>query len=281
MNEIININNLTFAYNQQNNVLNNISLKFCQGEFVSIIGPNGSGKSTLVKQFNGILLPTHGEVKVLGFSTTDSENIINIRKNISMVFQNPDNQIVATIVEEDVAFTLENLGVEPSEIQKRVNHALELVGMSKYKKHAIHQLSGGQKQRVAIASAISTMPKCIVLDEPTSMLDPVGRDDVLKLITNLSKQYNITIILITHFMEEACLADRLVVMDHGEVIMDDVPKQIFSKPDQLIEVGLELPKTVELCNKLKHKGYNVNQSAITVAEATDVIKSILELNAVT
>lgn len=275
MNEIINIKNLTFSYNQKNNVLNNVDLKFKQGEFVSIIGPNGSGKSTLAKQFNGILLPTHGEVNVLGFLTTDSEHIIDIRKNISMVFQNPDNQIVATIVEEDVAFALENLGTEPNKIKKRVNDALKMVGMDEYKKHATYQLSGGQKQRVAIASAISTMPKCIILDEPTSMLDPAGREDVLKLISNLVKEYNITIILITHFMEEACLADRLIVMDHGKVIMDNTPKQIFAEPKQLLEIGLELPITVELCNKLKCKGYNVSQPAINITEATEVIKSIL------
>lgn len=276
MEDIINIKNLTFSYGNGDLVLDDISLNIKQGEFISIIGPNGCGKSTFVKQLNGVLTPSSGEVKVMNYLTTDVENIFNIRKNISMVFQNPDNQIVATIVEEDVAFTLENLGVDPIEIRKRVDKSLEMVNMLEYSKHATYQLSGGQKQRVAIASAISSMPKCIVLDEPTSMLDPIGRKDITNLIYKLSKEYNMTVIFITHFMDEACLADRLIVMDKGKIMIDSSPLHVLEKEDQLIKLGLELPKPTYLCKQLKSRGYYIDKSVITVEEAVEALKLVLE-----
>ena len=196
-----------------------------------------------------------------------------------MVFQNPDNQIVATIVEEDVAFALENLGTDPVEIRKCVDAALKMVNMYEYRNHATYQLSGGQKQRIAIACAISVMPKCIVFDEATSMLDPVGRQDILNLIFKFSKQYNITVIFVTHFMEEACLADRLIVMENGKIKIDSTPKQVFSKPNELLELGLELPKTTELCNELKCRGLNnVDKIAITIEETAEILSEILKEN---
>ena len=279
MNNIIIVNNLSFSYKEGTKILDDVSLCIGQGELIAIVGPNGCGKSTLIKHFNGILVPSSGEVKVMGYLTTDVNNLLNIRKNVAMVFQNPDNQIVATIVEEDVAFALENLGTDPVEIRKCVDAALKMVNMYEYRNHATYQLSGGQKQRIAIACAISVMPKCIVFDEATSMLDPVGRQDILNLIFKFSKQYNITVIFVTHFMEEACLADRLIVMENGKIKIDSTPKQVFSKPNELLELGLELPKTTELCNELKCRGLNnVDKIAITIAETAEILSEILKEN---
>ena len=279
--EIIKTRNLCFDYNNKDIVLDNISLDICQGELVCIIGPNGCGKSTLIKHFNAILKPVFGEVSVFGNLTTDTDikNILNIRKNVAMVFQNPENQIVATIVEEDVAFALENLGTPPEEIKKNVDEALKTVNMLDYKKHSTHQLSGGQKQRVSIASAISIKPKCIVFDEATSMLDPSGRHDVLNLIIKLAKQKNITVIFVTHFMEEACLADRIIVLNKGKIEMDAPPEKIFDQPERLKKIGLELPKHIELCNrlrKLKNNYNNYNKTIITIDDAVNFIETSLK-----
>jgi len=276
LHNLISIDKLFFSYHGTTNILKNISIDINQGEFISIIGPNGCGKSTLAKHMNGILTPSSGKVTVMGKSTDCQEDIIDIRKNVGMVFQNPDNQIVTTIVEEDVAFAPENLGIPSVEIRKQVDKSLELVGMSEYKRHATNQLSGGQKQRVAIASIISMNPKCILLDEPTSMLDPLGRKDVLNLIINLNKKYQITIILITHLMNEACLSDRIIVMDKGKIFMDDNPKSIFQKADLLIDIGLDIPQPTELCRKLYLRGHNVDSYAINIAQAVESLGSILK-----
>lgn len=281
MDEIISITNLFFSYNNKDNVLNNISLNIKQGEFISIIGPNGSGKSTLVKLFNGILTPNSGQIRVMGYLTNDIKNLLNIRKNVAMVFQNPENQIVATIVEEDVAFALENIGTDPNKIRKMVDESLSMVGMIEYKKHSTYQLSGGQKQKVAIAGAISMMPKCIVFDEATSMLDPSGRKDIMNLMVKLAKNNHITIIFVTHFMEEACLADRLIVMDKGKVVVDKTPIEIFSNEDELIKIGLELPKATELCFRLKKQGYTINKPVITIKGAVEALDQILKENKLT
>lgn len=275
MEEFIKIKNLKFLYNKDI-ILNDISLNISQGELVSIIGPNGSGKSTLIKHLNGILIPVSGEVNVFGYLTTDTENIFNIRKNIAMVFQNPENQIVASIVEEDVAFALENLGYHPNKIREMVDKALKLVGMFTYRQHSTYELSGGQKQRIAIASAIAMTPRCIVFDEATSMLDPTGRKDVIDLIINLSKNLNLTVIFVTHFMEEAILADRLIVMNNGKIEMDGPPAQIFSQPNRLKQIGLALPKQTELCYRLKEEGYNIDKITMTIDDAVRNIEKLLK-----
>ncbi|MBP0979682.1 MAG: energy-coupling factor transporter ATPase [Oscillospiraceae bacterium] len=278
MQEIIKTNNLCFSYNNKDIVLDNISLNINQGELVCIIGPNGCGKSTLIKHFNAILKPSSGEVKILGNLTSnpDPKNILNIRKNIAMVFQNPENQIVATIVEEDVAFALENLGVEPEKIKRIVVESLKTVDMLEYIKHSTNQLSGGQKQRVAIASAISMNPRCIIFDEATSMLDPTGRQDVLNLIIKLSKQNNITVIFVTHFMEEACLADRIIVLNKGKIEIDSSPENVFNQTERLKNIGLELPKHLELCNRLKSQNNNFKKTVITVDDAAEFIEMYLK-----
>ena len=216
----------------------------------AVLGHNGCGKSTFAKHLNAILLPSGGTVYIDGIDTKDENRIYDIRQRVGMVFQNPDNQIVATIVEEDVAFALENLGVEPNEIRRRVDEALKAVGMYEYRMHAPHQLSGGQKQRVAIAGIIAMRPRCIVLDEPTAMLDPKGRSEVMKTVKELNSKYGITIILITHYMEEAAQCERIIVMDKGKVLMDDSPKQVFSRVEELKAVGLDVPQVTELIYEL-------------------------------
>lgn len=227
-------------------VLKGVSLNIPRGGFTAVLGHNGSGKSTIAKHMNAILLPCGGKVWVDGIDTCDEEKLFDIRRRVGMVFQNPDNQIVATIVEEDVAFALENMGVPPDEMRARVDDALKSVGMYEYREHSPHQLSGGQKQRVAIAGIIAMRPECIVLDEPTAMLDPKGRKEVLKTIRKLNADFGITIILITHYMEEAALADRIVVMDNGEIIMDGVPRDVFSNVELMKKVGLDVPQVTEL-----------------------------------
>lgn len=278
----IHIKGLDFSYINEleeppvkNTVLKGIDLDIEKGEFVAILGHNGSGKSTLAKCINAINLPEKGEVIVDGLDTIKEENLLPVRKRVGMVFQNPDNQIVATIVEEDVAFALENLGVEPDEIRRRVDQALKTVGMYEYRLHAPHKLSGGQKQRVAIAGIIAMQPDCIVLDEPTAMLDPQGRNEVMRTIKMLNQQHGVTIVLITHYMEEAAQADRVVVIDGGEKIMDSTPKKVFSQVQIMRNLGLDVPQVTEIADFLKEKGYDISNEIITEDECVQALAKLL------
>lgn len=257
-------------------VLKGLTLDIKQGEFTAILGHNGCGKSTLAKCFNAINLPDRGDVYAVGFNTKDEDKLLQIRQNVGMVFQNPDNQLVATIVEEDVAFALENIGVEPAEIRRRVDEALKTVGMYEYREHAPHKLSGGQKQRVAIAGIIAMKPKCILLDEPTAMLDPKGRSEVMKTIKKLNREDGVTIVLITHYMEEAAQADRVVVMDGGQVIMDDVPKKVFSQVEKMKSVGLDVPQVTELAYLLRREGIQLDAETITEDECVEQLLMLLK-----
>jgi len=262
--------NLSFSYydedNNQKQVLNNINMNISDGEFVAILGHNGSGKSTLAKHFNAILLPEGGKVYINNLDTSDEKNTWDVRSNAAMVFQNPDNQIVATIVEEDVAFAAENLGIETAEIRSRVDDALKIVDMYEFRNHAPHLLSGGQKQRVAIAGVIAMRPKIILFDEPTAMLDPQGRKEVMKCIGNLNKKHNITIVLITHNMDEAVKADRVIVMDKGKIVMDDIPKKIFSQVEKIKSLGLDVPQVTYLSYLLRKEGIEIPSDILTVEE---------------
>ena len=258
-------------------VLKGVSLNIEKGEFVAVLGHNGSGKSTLAKCINAINLPESGAVYVDGMDTIDEDNLLPIRQKVGMVFQNPDNQIVATIVEEDVAFALENMGVPPLEIRQRVDDALKTVGMYDYRLHAPHKLSGGQKQRVAIAGIIAMRPDCILLDEPTAMLDPHGREEVMKTIKMLNAQ-GVTIVLITHYMEEAAQADRVVVIDGGEVIMDNVPKKIFSNVSTMKNLGLDVPQVTELAWELQKAGYDISTEIISEDECVNKLYEMLKTN---
>ena len=280
--KIISAQNVEFAYEPTEPtdeappaVLKGVSLDIKRGEFVAVLGHNGSGKSTLAKHFNCILLPSKGAVFVDGVDTRDGEYIYDIRQTVGMVFQNPDNQIVATIVEEDVAFAPENLGVEPAEIRRRVDAALRAVGMYDHRESAPHQLSGGQKQRVAIAGIIAMQPECIVLDEPTAMLDPRGRAEVLSTIRRLNRENGITVILITHYMDEAAQCDRVVVMDSGEILRDGTPKEVFSHVEQLKSVGLDVPQVTELAYELKKAGIDLPDGIISVDECADALEKLL------
>ena len=260
MSEIIKVENLNFAYPGVDDtpgvaVFTDLDLTIEEGTFVAILGTNGCGKSTLAKHFNSILLPSGGKVYVCGIDTSIEDRILQVRRNVGMVFQNPDNQIVANVVEEDVAFGPENLGVASPEIRNRVDKALKQVGMYEYREHAPHLLSGGQKQRIAIAGVIAMEPKCIVLDEPTAMLDPKGRREVIETIGRLNKEKNITVVLITHHMDEAAKADRVVVLHKGQVALDGTPQQVFSQVEKLHAIGLAAPETVELCNALNQQGF--------------------------
>ena len=257
-------------------VLKDLNLTINQGEFVAVLGHNGSGKSTLAKHFNAVLLPTTGKVFVNGIDTSDEEKLFEIRQHVGMVFQNPDNQIVATIVEEDVAFALENLGVEPQEIRRRVDEALKAVGMSEFTTHAPHLLSGGQKQRIAIAGVLAMEPECIVLDEATAMLDPVGRREVLATVHRLNREKGMTVVLITHHMNEAEEADRVVVMDDGAVVMDGSPREVFTQVEPLRSLGLTVPDTVDLLDRLRHHGVEVPLDALRVEECADAIAAALQ-----
>ena len=257
-------------------VLKGVSLDILRGGFTAILGHNGSGKSTIAKHMNAILLPCGGPVWVDGIDTRDEEKLFDIRSRVGMVFQNPDNQIVATIVEEDVAFALENMGVPPDEMRERVDDALKSVGMYEYREHSPHQLSGGQKQRVAIAGIIAMRPECIVLDEPTAMLDPKGRKEVLKTIRRLNAKFGITIILITHYMEEAALADRIVVMDNGEIIMDGVPREVFSNVELMKRVGLDVPQVTELMYLLGKSGLPSDTHIIDEDECAEALLELLK-----
>ena len=277
MSSFIEIKDLHFSYvnDLKTEVLKGINLNIEKGEFVAVLGHNGSGKSTLAKCINAINLPESGAVYVNGMDTLDENNLLPIREKVGMVFQNPDNQIVATIVEEDVAFALENMGVEPNEIRRRVDEALKTVGMYEYRLHAPHKLSGGQKQRVAIAGIIAMKPDCILLDEPTAMLDPHGRDEVMKTVKMLNEQ-GVTIVLITHYMEEAAQAQRVVVIDGGEVIMDNVPKKIFSNVETMKNLGLDVPQVTELCWELKRAGYDISTEIIHEDECVQKLYEMLK-----
>ncbi|NLN15369.1 MAG: energy-coupling factor transporter ATPase [Tissierellia bacterium] len=249
----------------------NLSLEVRKGEFLVVLGHNGSGKSTLAKMMNGLLLPTSGDIYVLGMNTKDEDKIWDIRQKAGIVFQNPDNQIVATIVEEDVAFGPENQGIDPKEIRRRVDEALEIVEMSEYKKHAPHLLSGGQKQRVAIAGILAMKPDCIILDEPTSMLDPTGRIEVMETIKKLNKEEGKTIILITHYMDEAVQGDRVVVMEEGQIKMEGTPREIFSQVDKIKELGLDVPQVTELAYELKKEGMDIPEDPLNVEELLNLL----------
>lgn len=272
---MIEVNHLSHLYVDENGndvrALDDVNLTIQRGEFVAIIGTNGSGKSTLAKHFNVLLQPTEGNVTVCGFDTLDDEHIWNIRQHVGMVFQNPDNQIVAAVVEEDVAFGPENLGVPSAEIRKRVDEALAAVNMTEYAEHSPHLLSGGQKQRIAIAGVLAMKPDCIVLDEPTAMLDPKGRLEVLETIHRLNKEEGITIVIITHFMEEAVTADRVVVMKNGVKLQEGTPREIFTQVDTLKDLGLDVPVAAEVASKLIHKGVDIPNDIITNDELRDAL----------
>ena len=276
MNTMIECRNLVFKYtaseNQEEKIaINDVNLQITEGEFIAILGHNGSGKSTMAKHMNALLIPTDGKMLVNKMDTSDMNNLWNIRETAGMVFQNPDNQLVATIVEEDVAFGPENLGVPPEEIRKRVDEALERVGMSEYKRHAPHLLSGGQKQRIAIAGILAMQPKCIIFDEPTAMLDPSGRKEVLDTIIDLNRNYGITVILITHYMDEAAKADRIVVMDKGKLILDGKPRDVFSNVEKVKSIGLDVPQVTELSYELQKAGINIDTRILDVNEMVNAI----------
>jgi len=257
-------------------VFEGLDIQIEEGSFVAVLGHNGCGKSTLAKHFNAILLPTGGSVHVYGLDTADEEKLIDIRRTVGMVFQNPDNQIVANVVEEDVAFAPENLGVEPTEIRHRVDEALKQVGMYQYREHAPHMLSGGQKQRIAIAGVIAMRPKCIVLDEPTAMLDPQGRREVLATISRLNKDHGMTVVLITHHMPEAVLADRVVVMSNGGIIADGTPETVFTQVELLQSVGLTVPETTLLLHAMNKEGFDLPLEALSVDKCAQVLHVFLK-----
>lgn len=279
--QFIEVNNVTFRYDydesQGKNVLDDISLTVSKGEFIALLGHNGSGKSTLAKMFNGILQPDSGKVKVCGMDTSDENTLLDIRKKVGLVLQNPDNQLVASIVEEDVAFGPENLGVDPIEIRRRVDEALKSVDMYEYRTHAPYKLSGGQKQRVAIAGIIAMQPDCIVLDEPTAMLDPQGRKEVMDAVIKLNKEKGITVILITHYMDEAALADRLIVMDGGKIITEGSPREVFSEVELLKCHSLDVPQSTELAYRLKSAGMKIDKMPLTPYECAYAIADALNV----
>ena len=277
---IIETKDLTFSYPADEGaepalVLKGVDLTIERGSFVVVLGHNGSGKSTLAKTFNGILLPCGGRVYVAGMDTQDENQLLAIRSTVGMVFQNPDNQIVANVVEEDVAFAPENLGVPPEEIRRRVDDALKTVGMYEYREHAPHLLSGGQKQRVAIAGVLAMAPRCIVLDEPTAMLDPTGRAEVMRTIKTLNRTSGVTVVLITHHMDEAAQADRLVVMAKGRVVADGAPKEVFQRVEELKAVGLTVPETTELLWQLRQAGVDVPLDALSDEECAQALYDVL------
>ncbi len=272
---MIEVKDVYFQYDETDEkkkfALNGVNMTINSGEFVAIVGHNGSGKSTLAKHFNSIYLPTTGDVIIDGINTKDDEHLFDIRKKVGLVLQNPDNQIVAGIVEEDVAFGCENLGIPPKEIRKRVDDALKAVDMYDYRTHSPDKLSGGQKQRIAIAGIIAMQPECIVLDEPTAMLDPQGRDEVISTIRKLNRENHITIILITHYMEEAVLADRVIMMDSGKVLTEGSPKEVFAKVEMLKSHRLNVPQATELCYRLKGCGYDLPDCVLDENECADAL----------
>ena len=282
MQTAINVEHLAYTYPGVDDtpgvaVFKDLNLVIEEGTFVAILGSNGCGKSTLAKHFNTILLPCGGSVSVFGMQTSDENKLMQIRRTVGMVFQNPDNQIVANVVEEDVAFGPENLGVASPAIRRRVDNALKQVDMYEYREHAPHLLSGGQKQRVAIAGVIAMEPKCIVLDEPTAMLDPRGRRDVMETISRLNREKKITVVLITHHMDEAAQAQRVVVLHKGQVALDGTPREVFSQVDQLHEMGLAAPETVELCWELNKEGFHLPLERLNAEECAQTLYEVLKV----
>ncbi len=272
----ISVENVKFSYDSdQNYVLKGINLKIEKGEFVALLGHNGCGKSTMAKMFNAMLLPDEGVVKVDGLLTSDESKTYEIRRNVGLVLQNPDNQLVASIIEEDVAFGPENLGIPPEEIRKRVDVALKTVDMYEYRTHAPHKLSGGQKQRVAIAGILAMKPRCIVFDEPTAMLDPNGREEVMHTIL-LLKEMGITVVLITHYMNEAVMADRVVVMENGTILTEGLPREVFSQVSLLKKHSLDVPQATELAYKLLGAGINVSQMPLDEKECVEFLEGVLK-----
>ncbi len=281
MSEIISVEHLAYTYPGVEDtpgipVFEDMNLKIQEGSFVAILGTNGCGKSTLAKHFNSILLPTGGKVYVCGIDTSNEDRIMTVRHNVGMVFQNPDNQIVANVVEEDVAFGPENLGIAGPEIRHRVDNALKQVGMYEYREHAPHLLSGGQKQRIAIAGIIAMEPRCIVLDEPTAMLDPRGRREVIDTIGRLNREKRITVVLITHHMDEAAKADRVVVLNKGKVAADGTPREVFSQVELLHDIGLASPETVELCWELNRQGCHLPLDALEPEECAQALYNLVK-----
>lgn len=281
MRDIISVEHLAYTYPGMEDtpgvpVFEDMNLNIQEGSFVAILGTNGCGKSTLAKHFNSILLPTGGKVYVCGIDTSNEDRIMTVRHNVGMVFQNPDNQIVANVVEEDVAFGPENLGIAAPEIRHRVDNALRQVGMYEYREHAPHLLSGGQKQRIAIAGIIAMEPKCIVLDEPTAMLDPRGRREVIDTVSRLNREKGITVVLITHHMDEAAKADRVVVLDKGKVAADGTPRQVFSQVELLHSIGLASPETVELCWELNRQGCDLPLDALEPEECAQALYDLVK-----
>jgi len=272
---MIKIENVTYEYTSAEDgefvALKDVSLEIKRGEFLVILGHNGSGKSTLAKLMNALLLPTKGKVYVNGMDTSDMSKVWDIRQTAGMVFQNPDNQLVATIVEEDVAFGPENQGIEPKEIRRRVDEALDIVEMGQYKKHAPHLLSGGQKQRIAIAGILAMNPDCIILDEPTAMLDPSGRKEVIRTIEKLNREEKKTIVHITHYMDEAVNADRIIVMEEGQIVLEGTPKQVFSQVEKLKALGLDVPQVTELAYELRKEGIDLPADVLTVEELVGLL----------
>ncbi|MBR2340721.1 MAG: energy-coupling factor transporter ATPase [Clostridia bacterium] len=286
MEKIIETKDISYSYTDSDGqisivpALSNVSLSVESGEYVAVLGHNGSGKSTLAKLLNLILTPTSGTLyidgKEIDHNDDDIDKLYDVRKTVGMVFQNPDNQLVATVVEEDVAFGPENLGIEPKEIQKRIDEALETVGMTEYANHATHSLSGGQKQRIAIAGVIAMKPKCIIFDESTAMLDPLGRKEVMRAMERLNREEGITIIHITHYMEEAARADRVIIVNDGEVYMDATPREVFSHVEELRAVGLEAPQATELLHRLRALGYDVPRDCIDADECAEIIVKLIK-----
>ena len=261
-------------------VLHGIDLEIEEGQFVALLGHNGCGKSTMAKLFNGMLLPTAGKVLVDGMDTSDESLQLQVRRQVGLVQQNPDNQLVAGVVEEDVAFGPENLGIPPAEIRQRVDDALKSVGMYEYRQHAPHQLSGGQKQRIAIAGVIAMRPRCIVLDEPTAMLDPRGREEVLSTIRQMNREFGITVVLITHYMDEAAQCGRVVVVDDGKILLDGTPKEVFSHVELLKERGLDVPQSTDLADELAGAGYSIDRTVLTEEECADALAALLEAHGI-
>ncbi len=277
MKEVLSAEHLIFRYDTEteDRALNDVSIAVQKGEFVAVLGANGCGKSTLAKHFNAILWPESGTVLVEGMDVTDEENVYDVRQKVGMVFQNPDNQIVATVVEEDVAFALENLGVPPAEIRTRIDEAMQTAGIYKYREKAPHQLSGGQKQRVAIAGILAMRPDCLILDEATAMLDPHGRERVMKTIRKLNHEQGITVVAITHYMEEAVEADRVLVMSEGKVVMSGTPKEVFSQTDALRALHLDVPQAAELREELVKAGIPMPEGVISIEECAEALQAIL------
>ncbi len=278
MDNIIEVKNVTFEYTEDDSVfkaVDNVTLDIERGSFTVILGHNGSGKSTLAKLLNGLNKPTQGSITVDGLNTADEEQELEIKRRVGMVFQNPDNQLIASVVEEDVAFGPENLGLAPEIIRERVDEALKAVDMYDFRKSSPHRLSGGQKQRVAIAGIIAMEPECLVLDEPTAMLDPKGRAEIIDTVVRLNREKGMTVVLITHYMEEAEMADRVIVMNDGVIIDDGTPKEIFKKVEYLKSVGLDVPQTTELLYALQNNGFSVTTDVISINDTAEMIKKAL------